>query len=85
MRSRAHTTLEFRSECVLVPFWRGRTVEEGDELIPGALGAQGDGDRGQPTNRVQAQLYVLVLQLVDQHGHWVQRVLLIGLAADGSV
>lgn len=47
--------------------------EERNELLPGPLFSEGSGDRGEAADRVQPQLDVLVLELVDQNRDWVQR------------
>lgn len=48
------------------PRWGGGrggrlTIKEGDELVPGALGAQGEGDGRQPVDRIEAEEDVVVL------------------------
>jgi len=37
------------------------TVEKGDELFPGPLGAQSEGDRAETVNGVQAEKDIVVL------------------------
>ena len=45
------------------------TCQEGDELVASALGAESDSDGVQALDGVQAEVHILVLQLVDQHRH----------------
>ena len=48
-------------------------MEEGYQLVAGPLDAERDGDRAQPSDRVEPQLDVLILELVDEDGDRVER------------
>lgn len=48
-----------------------RTVQEGDQLLAGALGAEGEGDGGETVNGIQAEEDIVVLENDGQLG--VQR------------
>ena len=54
---------------------RDDTCEEGDELRASPLHTQGQGDGGQLLDRVEAQLDILVPQLVNEHSDRIEGVI----------
>jgi hypothetical protein len=64
---------------------RALTVQEGDELLPRSLRAEGKSYRVQAVNGVQAQDDIVVLQFVDEHGDWVELVVLVRFHGGRSI
>jgi len=48
-------------------------AEKRNQFLPRSLLAKRARDRGEPSDRVQPQLNILVLQLIDQYGNRIQR------------
>lgn len=42
---------------------RAQTIEEGDQFLPSALGAQGEGDGGEASDCIEAKDNIVVLRL----------------------
>jgi hypothetical protein len=64
---------------------RALTVQEGDELLPRSLRAQGKSYRVEAVDGVQAQDDIVVLQFVDEHGDWVELVVLVRFHGGRSI
>lgn len=51
---------------------RAQTIEEGDQLLPSALGAQGEGDSGEASDCIETEDDIVVLG-ISSAGSWEGR------------